>query len=109
LHSIIRVEHDKNNPFVIVSTELIRDKLLSFEARGFLIFLLAKPDEWRIRPEALAKECGLHFTTIYRLIKVLIKSGYISREIITRRTPEGRFTSGSLYTVYEKRIENVPF
>lgn len=103
------MEHDKEHPFVIVSTDTIRDHSISFEARGFFIFLLAKPDEWRIRPAQLATECKMHVATIYRLLNVLIKAGYVERQIMTRRKDTGRFDSGSIYTVHEKRLERVPF
>jgi DNA-binding IclR family transcriptional regulator len=71
--------------------------------------LLAKPDGWRVRPQQIADECGLHYTTIYHLLRVLIKAGYIERQIITRRKDNGRFDSGSIYTVHEKKLEDVPF
>jgi hypothetical protein len=109
MRSVVRVEHDKNNPFVMVSVDTIRDTSISFESRGFLIFLLAKPDECRVRPEQIAEECGLHRATVYRMLNVLIKEGYVYREIITRRKPDGTFDSGSIYTVHEKRLEHVPF
>ena len=115
MQSIIRVEHDKDRPFLVVSKETVRDKEVSFEARGFLIFLLAKPDDWQIRPEQLAEECGVHPSTIYRLLGKLIKVGYVHRIIIPRRKADGTFDSAALYTVFEDRrasaiyAERVPF
>jgi hypothetical protein len=113
MQSIIRVEHSKERPYLTVSTETVRDHEVSFEARGFLMFLLAKSDDWRVRPEQLATECGLHRSTIYRMLDVLIKAGYIQRETIVRHRADGTFDSGSLYTVYEDKrrgnLDRTPF
>ena len=103
MRSIIRVQHDKDRPYLQVSKETLRDNEVSFEARGFLCFLLAKPDDWRIRPEQLAEECGLHRTTIFRLLNRLIEADYVKRDEIRRRRADGKFECGSLYTVFEDR------
>ena len=113
MQSIIRVEHSKDRPYLTVSTETVRDHGVSFAARGFLMFLLAKPDDWRIRPKQLAEECGVHFTTVYDLLNKLIEAGYVSRETIVRRKVDGTFDSGSVYTVYEDKrrghLDRTPF
>jgi Mn-dependent DtxR family transcriptional regulator len=77
------------------------------------MYLLAKPDDWRIRPKQLADECGVHFTTIYDLLTKLIKAGYVKRDTIIRQKPNGTFDSGSIYTVYEDKrrgnLDRIPF
>jgi hypothetical protein len=45
--SIIRVEHDRNKPYFVMSRALAEDSNLSFAARGMMAYLLAKPDNWR--------------------------------------------------------------
>lgn len=42
--------------YTVVSNAVIEDSRLSFRARGLLIFILSKPDDWRIGYRALAKE-----------------------------------------------------
>lgn len=113
--SIIRVEHGKDCPYLAVSKATIRDHAVSFEGRGFLMFLLAKADDWRIRPEQLAEETELHRSTVYRILARLISAGYVRRDVITRRKPDGRFDSAAIYTVFEDRKlaeiygEKIPF
>ncbi|MBE3129235.1 MAG: helix-turn-helix domain-containing protein [Acidobacteria bacterium] len=115
MRSIIRVEHDKDRPFLTVAKETVRDQAVSFEARGFLMFLLAKPDDWQIRPEKLAEDCGLHRATVYRILRQLIDAGYVRRNDIKRRKVDGTFESAALYTVFEDKKaaalydEKIPF
>jgi predicted transcriptional regulator len=118
MRCIVRVQHDKDCPYLMVSKTTVQDTSISFEARGFLAFLLSKPDDWRIRPEELAKETKLNRATIYRLIKKLREAGYINRVDIIKRNDSGTiYTSTSIYTVYENKrdakkdevLDNVPF
>ena len=103
MRSIVRVEHNKDKPYLTVSKDTVRDHSIPFEARGFLLFLLAKPDDWQVRPREIAKECKSSVSTVYRLLAQLIKSGYVRRDNIPRRKPDGTFDSASLYTVFEDK------
>jgi predicted transcriptional regulator len=67
------------------------------------MFLLAKPDNWQVRPEQVAEECGSSRSTVYRLLAKLIEAGYIRRDDIRRRKSDGTFDSAALYTVFEDR------
>jgi alkylhydroperoxidase/carboxymuconolactone decarboxylase family protein YurZ len=44
-----------DNHFSTFANEIIRDERLSFKARGILLELLSRPDNWRVSAEALAK------------------------------------------------------
>jgi predicted transcriptional regulator len=113
LRTIIRVNHNADNPFLTVSKETIRDTNLDFDSLGFLIYLLAKPDDWRVRPDQLAKERHIGRVTVYRHLLKLIEAGYVLRKDIRVRESSGRFKQTSIYTVYENKqdrtLENVPF
>jgi hypothetical protein len=115
VRSIIRVEHNKDSPYLTVTKGTVRDHAVSFEARGFLMLLLAKPDDWQMRPEQLAEECKSSRSTVYRLLAQLIKAGYVRRDDIRRRKPDGTFDSAALYTVFEDKTaaalydEKIPF
>lgn len=69
-----------------------------------MIFLLDKPDDWRIRPDALAKELKVGRDTVYRLLKRLIDAGYIHRDLI-KRNHEGKFQTGAVYIIFEESDE----
>ena len=102
--NIIRVDHSKENPYLQVSKKTIRDVDLDLQSKGLLIFLLAKPDNWRIRPDALAKELGIGKTTVCYILNRLIKAGYVHRTLV-KRNDKGRFQIGALYIVFEQKDE----
>lgn len=49
MSGIVRIEHDKDRPYVVVSKSLTNDKRLSFRLRGMLTYLLGKPHGWQAR------------------------------------------------------------
>ena len=93
---IIRASHSQN--FVVVSKEPLKDSRLSLRAKGLLVFLLAKPDNWEVRPGPLAAELRESRATLYRIIKELLEAGYCER--LPRRKRHGQFGE-SLYVVFE--------
>ena len=93
---IHRAEHD--NEFTRVKNSLINDENLSFEARGFLVFLLALPDDWSFSIKGLAYRTKLSEYTIMRLIKELKSAGYVTQKKV--KNHQGQFTTYE-WDVYE--------
>ena len=52
--SIIRVKHNKENPYFMLNRAAVNDDRLSFKAVGILTYLLSKPDNWVVREDDLA-------------------------------------------------------
>ena len=52
--SIIRSPRQESN-FTIVSNKVLRDTRLSYRARGILLDILSRPDNWRVSADALAR------------------------------------------------------
>lgn len=100
--SIIRVKHNRENPYLQVCRKTIRDINLDLQAKGFLVFLLDKPSDWKIRPLALAEELEIGETTVYRILNRLIAAGYVYRELI-KRNKDGKFQTGAIYVVFEDK------
>jgi len=103
--SIIRAVRPQSN-FYILDKRISEDRGLTWAARGLLIFLLGKPDNWRISPEHLRKETDT--TTkptgrdgIYGLLAELITSGYVERK--ANRKEDGTL-AGYDYVVYDEPI-----
>ena len=93
---ILRAPHDKTSPYLKLSMETIRD--LSHDRRdlGMLVVLLAKPDDWQLRPDQLAEELKIGLTATHKALKRLIEAGFIVMADIRRRLPDGTFEEGSV-------------
>jgi DNA-binding transcriptional ArsR family regulator len=113
--AIIRVQHDLHKPFLMVSRELLADTHIDLQAKGLLIYMLDKPDDFSVRPEVLARELKVSRPTVYRLLAKLRDAKYVNRTDIHRRKSDGTFDSTSIYDVFENRKdaeiwdERVPF
>jgi hypothetical protein len=97
--------------FYILDKRISEDKRLSWAARGLLVFLLGKPDNWQVSPAALvnevaktAKPTGRDGT--YGLLAELMDAGYIERK--QSRNEDG--THGALhYVVSESPLPALPY
>lgn len=104
--TIYRAEnHDENHPFVMISADTPNDGSLSFEALGLLTYVLNKPDDWVIRPTDLKKR-KLGSYRRRRVLKELAAAGYIERDEVQTRLPNGRYAD-RLWRVRER--PDVPF
>lgn len=101
--AVIRVQHDHEKTFVQVSRELLKDTSIDLQAKGLLVFMLDKPDNWNVRPRDLAWELKVSKNTVYRILEKLISAHYVARTDIRRRKPDGTFEQASIYDVYENR------
>lgn len=82
--SIIRAPRPEGN-FYLLDKAISEDSRLSWAARGLLVYLLGKPDHWKVSPAHLrAETCNSAKPTgrdgIYGLLDELIKAGYVKRE-----------------------------
>jgi hypothetical protein len=76
----------------------IEDTRLSWAARGLLIYVLSRPDDWRVITKHLVKQGNLRRDGIHSLLRELRKCGYVRRKTIRNET--GSF-SGVDYYVHE--------
>lgn len=104
--SIVRVEHNSQNPFVMINKNSLWDDELSLEAVGLWSRLLSKPDDWQISVTNLSKSCKCPVKRIYRLLNELIKTGYAVRVQTNGKEKKG-FSKVS-YVIYEfKKISTL--
>jgi hypothetical protein len=89
--TIARAKHDKKNPYVKISNKVATDTRLSFEARGLMLYLLSKKDDWVIRPTDLKKQ-GLGGKDRWRRVRrELHDAGYITQDAEQSRNDDGTF------------------
>lgn len=81
--SIERCPHDKENPYVMISRNLIRDNSISPECRLMIIYLLSMDEKkWKINPKQLINYFQPHWgrDKVYEWIEQAIDAGYMKKE-----------------------------
>lgn len=101
--SIIRSPRPESH-FSIISNDIVRDNRLSYKARGILLELLSRPDNWRISADALAASGKDGRESIMSGLKELREVGYI----VTTRTQDekGHWSTESI--VYDEPKSGFP-
>jgi len=101
--TIIRTARKKQ--YQIVPQSLIEDIRLTWAARGLLIYLISKPDDWTVDVRHLIKQAPSGRDKVYTMLKKLIHHGYVKR--VKKRDSEGRIR-GVIYYVYDEPNEPHP-
>lgn len=87
--SIVKRNRSKN--FAIIPNQIANDSRLSFEARGLLCYLLAKPGDWQVHVNGIRAAGRIGRDKTYRILQELAEAGYLER--IPKRGAHGRFAS----------------
>lgn len=110
--AIIRSKRPEQR-FIVVSKDISDNVSLSWQARGLLIYLLGKPDNWSVSVSHLvtqtrdsSRKSGREAVTA--IIGELIASGYIKRSEHQRHDESG-YMSGYDYTVFDEPCTGQPF
>jgi hypothetical protein len=107
--SIIRGPRRTGN-FYVLDKAISEDQRLTWAARGLLIYLLGKPDHWRVSPAALRNETSASRKPtgrdgVYTLLDELIQAGYVTRT--QERLPSGHLSEVH-YMVSEESTTAAP-
>lgn len=95
------VTRKRSGNFAVIPNHVADDARLSFEARGVLVYLLAKPHDWQVRVPDIQRAGGIGRDKVQRILNELIVAGYIMRE--QDRRPDG--TMGPIeYVVYDDPV-----
>lgn len=105
-NTFVRCPHDKENPYVMINRNLTRNSDLSFQARGFLFYLLSNIDSWSINREYIMRTQNVGKDKLKSMIDELIEAGYISMQRITTR--EGHRPVKYLVSEFPRFKENIP-
>lgn len=103
---IVRAPRPQSN-FYMLDKKISEDKHLSWAARGLLVFLLGKPDHWRVSVQALVNETDAAVMpsgrdAVYRILRELQQVGYVNRA--QSKSNGGTFSEVD-YVVSECRLE----
>lgn len=88
----IRVDNRKT--FTTLNRALINDSRLSLRARGLLVWLLDKPDGWRVESVQIAKATTEGRDAVRAALSELVTAGYLTRARI--KDDLGRWTMESV-------------
>lgn len=95
----------QDGDFVLVHKKFIYDSKLSARAKGVLLYLLSRPNDWQIYTSEIQKHMTDGIKSVNSAVKELMDAGYIKRTL--KRSEKGTF-KGYEYLVYEIPTET-PF
>lgn len=97
---IKRTKRKKN--YTNIDNKVLISKNLSFEAKGFLCYIIMLPDDWILHKNVVMKEFKIGRVYLDRIFDELEREGYmVSTEMV--KTSEGKF-EGKSYHFYEECI-----
>lgn len=84
----------KRNPYVCIDKTALLDQRLTWQAKGLMAYLLARPDDWTVRIKDLVNqtpnERGQGREAVQSTLKLLEDCGYIAR--VRVKNDQGQFT-----------------
>lgn len=98
--SVIRVVHNKENPYVMLNKKALWDQNLSLKAVGLWARCMSRPDDWRFNVSELAENSKEGRKAIDSAIHELIKFDYAVRIEHYEKDPKGKFTDGNVEYVF---------
>ncbi len=98
--SIIRIVHNRENPYVQLNKEALWDKNLSLKACGLWARCMSRPDDWRFSIKELASKSKEGRRAIDGAIKELIEAGYAVRLEYYEKSEDGKFNNGGFEYVF---------
>lgn len=101
MSTIFRVERTGN--FTVMSNMHLKDRRLSFKAKGLLSVIFSLPPDWKYTLTGFAKIAADGVESVKSTVKELEKHGYVSRR--QTRDERGRMSVNE-YLVYENPQEN---
>lgn len=76
---IIRVQKNKDNPYVMINKEFLSNEQLSWKSKGILAYLLSKPDNWQVIVGDLIKQSTDGERAVRSGLKELKENSYLQK------------------------------
>lgn len=94
--NFLRVKKTEN--YVVINKDFLKNRNLSWKAKGILTYILSLPNDWILNISELQNHSKDGSDSLYSGMKELIKYGYVSKKKIKKA---GKF-SGVEYTISEQ-------
>ena len=85
---------DRRDKFTTIDRDLVNDDRLSFRARGVLVWLLDKPDGWKVQADSISRQGKEGRDAVRGALRELEMLGYLER--VKFRDDLGRWQSESV-------------
>lgn len=95
---VFRVAKNRDNPYVMVDKQFIEYPGLSFRAKGVLLYILSKPDHWRVSVKDIMAHSKDGRDAVYASLKELTEHGYLQRVCYREKGKISQYE----YIVYEQ-------
>lgn len=80
--AIIRINKNKENPYVMLNKTALNDDKLSWKAKGIFAYLMSKPDDWICKVEDLKKHAKDGADSVKAGLRELREHGYMIKRPI---------------------------
>jgi hypothetical protein len=98
---IKRAPKGKKNPYAKITNKLLRDKNISWKAKGIISYLLSNADGWKLYASDIINNGREGKKAVYSALQELMKFGYLQRKIIRK----GNLIKNYLYIINEEPIK----
>lgn len=98
--SIIRVVHNRENPYVQLNKEALWNENLSLKATGLWARCMSRPDNWRFVVSELVSKCKEGRRAIDSAIQELIQNRYAMKVEHWEKDEKGHFTKGGVEYIF---------
>lgn len=100
--TVIRIVHNRENPFVQLNRNALWDERISMKAIGLWARCMSRPNDWRFCVKDLIKRSKEGRRSIDSALKELIEFGYALRLEYVERGEDGKYkNSGVEYVFFE--------
>lgn len=80
MNECIKIKKHYKDKYTTIDNQLINDMSISFKAKGVFLYFWSKPDDWELKPKAIAEDWTDRQTVIYSALKELEEAGYLYRK-----------------------------
>lgn len=93
-NTIVRVVHNRDNPFVQLNKQALWDSNLSLKAVGLWARCMSRPNDWKFSIKELVGKCKEGRRAVDAAMQELIAAGYACRLEYYEKNQQGKFQKG---------------